>query len=102
MVMWGDEHAGECAHGEPALRCRVCGPEASRAFWSDPTALIVAVLAVAGLLLLAPGAASTEAAFEAQQLQEHQQRLEAARPGAMQAFRALAADVRAGRVREVR
>lgn len=102
MVMWGDEHAGECAHGEPALRCRVCGPEAARDFWSDPTALIVAVLAVAGLLWLAPGAAQREAAFEAQQLQEHQQRLEAARPGALNNLQELAADVRAGRVPVVR
>lgn len=102
MVMWGDDNPGMCGHNEPALRCRICGPEASRQFWSDPTALIVAVLTVAGLLLLAPRAAKTEAAFEAQQLQEHQERLEVARPGAMQALRELAADVRAGRVRAVR
>lgn len=101
-MVWGDENVGQCPHREPALRCRVCGPEASRDFWSDPTALIVAVLTVAGLLLLAPRAARTEAAFEAQQLREHQERLERARPGAMQAFRELAADARAGRVTPVR
>jgi len=102
MVMWGDEHAVECAHGEPALRCRVCGPEAARDFWSSPAALVIAVLVVAGLFLLAPAAARRDAAFEAAQQRAHQERLEAARPGAMRAIRDLAADVRAGRVREVR
>lgn len=102
MVMWGDNEPGTCAHGEPALRCVVCGPDASRDFWSSPAALVIAVLTVAGLLVLAPGAAQREAAFETQQLREHQQRLEAARPGSQQALRELAADVRAARVPHVR
>lgn len=102
MVMWGDYYAGECMHGEPALRCRTCGPAASRDFWSSPVALVIAVLTVVGLLLLAPAAAQREAAFEAQQLREHQQRLEAARPGALNDLRELAADVRAARVPVVR
>lgn len=102
MVPWGDYDANECAHGEPVLRCRHCGPQASRDFWSSPVALVIAVLMVAGFLLLGPAAARREAAFEAQQLREHQERLEVARPGAMQAVRELAADVRAGRLRAVR
>ena len=94
MQIWGDYYAGECVHGEPALRCRTCGPEASRDFWSSPVALIVAVLLVAGLLLVAPNALQREAAFERQQLTEHQQRLEAARPGALETLRAMAKEQR--------
>lgn len=102
MMMWGDNEPSTCAHGKPALQCVVCGPAASRDFWSSPVAMLVAVLTVAGLLLLAPGAAKREAAFDAQQLHEHQQRLEAARPGALNNLRELAADVRAARVPVVR
>lgn len=102
MITWGDAPDTNCPCGTHPHRCRQCGPAAERAHAHDPTALIVAVLAVAGLLLLGPRAAKTEAAFEAQQLQEHQERLEVARPSAMQAVRELAADVRAGRVRAVR
>ncbi len=47
------------------------------------------------LIAAAPGAAQREVAFGRQQLQEHQQRLEAARPGAAQRLRELAAEVRA-------
>lgn len=102
-MVWGDDNdSGVCEHQVHAMRCRVCGPEASRKFWSDATALIVAVLAVAGFLWLGRGAAQREAAFEAQQLRAHQERLEARQPGALRALRDLAADVRAGRVKAVR
>lgn len=94
MIPWGDYYANECVHGEPVLRCRTCGPDASRDLWSSPAALIVAVLMVAGFLLLGPDAARREAAFERQQLAEHQQRLEAARPGALEALRAMAKEQR--------
>lgn len=94
MQIWGDYYAGECVHGEPALRCRTCGPDASRDFWSSPVALLLAVLLVAGLMFAAPSAWRREAAFERQQLTEHQQRLETARPGAMANLRAMAKEQR--------
>lgn len=94
MVVWGEYYAGECIHEEPALRCRICGPDASRDFWSSPLALIVAVLTVAGLLLLAPGAVRQEQANDAAALAAHKARLEQARPGAMDAYRAMVAEHR--------
>lgn len=98
--LWTAPSPGECQHLEPAHECPICHPH--RSVLDDPAAAILAALLVAAIAVFAQDGAEREAASEAQQLQEHQERLEVARPGAMQALRELAADVRAGRVRAVR
>jgi hypothetical protein len=93
VIGWGETPSTTCPCGQPPHQCRVCGPEAERAQAHDATALIVAVLAVVGLLLTAaPDAWRREQAFEDQQRREHLQRLEAARPGALETLREMARD----------
>ncbi|MEZ5421014.1 MAG: hypothetical protein R2708_27245 [Vicinamibacterales bacterium] len=80
----------QCDHGAPAARCPQCR-EAAR---QDPLALVIAILTVAGLLLLGGRAARLEAVSEREQLQRHLQRLEQHQPGALDRLTAIAADAR--------
>lgn len=68
-------------------------PDTPRAPGDHPLDLVLAVLAVAGFLLLAPSSLRREAAFEDAQLRAHQARLEQHQPGALARLRALAADL---------
>lgn len=94
MVVWGDYYANECVHGAQPRQCRLCGPAAERDALSSPAALVVAVLMVAGLLLLAPGAIRQELANDDAALAAHKARLEQARPGALDVYRAMVAEQR--------
>lgn len=51
MHIWGDYYAGECVHGEPVPTCGACR-DAVRDSWWEAVPLLVAVLSVAGFLLL--------------------------------------------------
>lgn len=90
MVTWGVYDASTCVHGDRALTCARCRDTRG----NDPLALIVAVLAVAGFLLLGARAVRLEEAAEQDALRQHLERLEQQRPGALERLRDIAAEQR--------
>lgn len=90
MTYWGDESMGKCDHGVDARTCLRC----RRGRWDDAEALLVAALAVAGFLLLGRAAADREAVADRLRLQDHQEQLERAHPGAAQRLDELAREQR--------
>lgn len=93
MIAWGDYYAGECVHRDSPLRCPVCRA-AERSAWAEAVPLLVAVLTVAGFLLLGSHALDQEGAADREQLRQHLQRLDAHQPGAAARLREMAADQR--------
>lgn len=92
MIVWGEHLPTRCEHNDHPLRCPACFD----ARMSSAVELVVAVVCVAGFLLLGARALDLEAVAEREQLRQHLERLERQQPGARQRLEELAADRRQG------